>query len=396
MVPMLAAVKQEDHSTPLGAVLVMTFACSLGTGVFWHGIPFIAKHTYGFTQTRNLVMAAAMGGIYTLGAFTAGRLTRRVERLMSPRGVLAASIAALVAVSAGPILASGEWALWVAGIAGSYVSSVMWPLIESYLAAGRHGPEMRSAIGWFNLTWATAVAVPLFGMSPLLEHHGRWALGGFASTVFLALLTLRWFAPRPGRHDPELAETHVGGEYPQLLQSARALLLLSYVLNSAMSPILPYRFETLGIEVAMETPLAATWVMVRLATFVLMWRLAFWPGRWATLLLGAAAMTAGFAAVVAGHGLFSVLAGLAGLGAGLGAVYYAALYYAMSVGRAAVEAGGRHEGFIGAGYTVGPVAGLAGWALGGGPWIVGVVWGLVALAGIPALRPYLRARKRRR
>src|SRR3990172_6400530 len=139
---MLAAVKQDDVATPMAAVLVMTFACSLGTGVFWHGIPFIAKHTYGFTQTRNLAMAAAMGAIYTLGAFTAGRLTRRVERRVSPRGLLATCVAALAAVSRGPILASGEWALWLAGIAGSYVSSVLWPVIESYVTAGRHGPAM--------------------------------------------------------------------------------------------------------------------------------------------------------------------------------------------------------------------------------------------------------------
>jgi hypothetical protein len=188
----------------------------------------------------------------------------------------------------------------------------------------------------------------------------------------------------------------VGDEYPLLLRSARVLLPLSYVLNSAMSPILPYRFESLGIEVAMETPLAATWVVVRVFTFVFMWRMGFWHGRWGTLMLGALAMTGGFACVVAGPGLTSVLIGLTALGAGLGIVYYAALYYAMSVGRAAVEAGGTHEGLIGAGYTIGPVAGLGGAALGGGPWIVGVVWGLVALAGIPALRPYIRARSLRR
>ena len=392
---MLAAVKHKNDATPLGAVLVMTFACSLGTGVFWHGVPFIAKHTYGFAQARNLLLAAAMGGIYTFGAFTAGRLTRLVEHRLTPRTVLAACVTTLAAVSLGPILARGQWALWLAGIVGSYVSSVLWPVIESYVSAGRHGPAMRSAIGWFNLTWAPAVAVPLFAMAPILEKHGQWALGGFAGISFLALVALPWFAPRPGHHDPELADAHIGPEYPMLLRCARVLLPLSYVLNSAMSPILPYRFEALDLAVSMETPVAATWVVVRVITFVAMWRLGFWHGRWGTLLLGAVAMAGGFAFVVAGQGLGTVLLGLACLGAGLGVVYYAALYYALSVGRAAVEAGGTHEGLIGTGYTIGPVAGLGGAALGGGRGIVAVVWTLVALAGIPALQPYLRARRLR-
>ena len=38
--------------------------------------------------------------------------------------------------------------------------------------------------------------------------------------------------------------------------------------------------------------------------------------------------------------------------------YYAALYYAMSVGRAKVDAGGTHEALIGGGYMFGPLVGL--------------------------------------
>ena len=44
---------------------------------------------------------------------------------------------------------------------------------------------------------------------------------------------------------------------------------------------------------------------------------------------------------------------------GMGVTYYAALYYAMAVGRAEVNAGGTHEAFIGGGYAMGPLIGLA-------------------------------------
>jgi hypothetical protein len=387
---------RDDRVTPLGAVLGLTFLCSLGTGVFWHGVPFIAKHTYEFSQTRNLLLAAAMGGVYTIGAFTAGRLTRLVERWLTPRGVLAACITVLALVCLGPIITDDqEWALWLAALMGTWVTAIIWPVIESYLTAGRHGAQMRSAIGRFNLTWAPAVAIPLLAMAPILERHGEWAIGAFVPINVVALVVLAWFARHPGHHDPETADAHVGGEYHLLLRSARVLLPLSYVLSSAMNPILPYRFEALDVAVWWETPATATWTLVRVLAFVTMWRLGFWHGRWGTLLLGGLAMTGGFALVVMGPNLPFMLAGFATLGAGVGVIYYAALYYAMAVGRARVEAGGTHEGLIGAGYAAGPVIGLLGAAVAGGLGIVLAVWTLVGLAGVPAVRPYVRARAQR-
>ncbi len=131
--------KQDSESTPLAAVLALTFVCSMGTGVFWHGVPFIAKHSYGFPQTKNLLLAFAMGGVYTLGAFTAGRLTRYIEHKLNARGVLAVSISTLAGVCLVPVAVPAEWALWVAALIGTYVTSLIWPVVESYLTAGRHG-----------------------------------------------------------------------------------------------------------------------------------------------------------------------------------------------------------------------------------------------------------------
>ena len=80
---------------------------------------------------------------------------------------------------------------------------------------------MRSAIGWFNLTWAGAIALPLFLMAPIIDRHGQWAIGGIAVVAGLALVVARSFAPQPGHHDPPVAGAHVGREYPLLLRSAR-------------------------------------------------------------------------------------------------------------------------------------------------------------------------------
>ncbi len=392
---------EETKKTALAPVLLLTALCSLGTGMFWHGLPFVARHTYGFDQTRNLVLYSVMGAVYTLGAFNSARLGRLLGRWLSARALLGAAVAAQAAACLLPLASAREPALWASAILVTSLSSLVWPVIESYLTAGRHGSEMRSAIGWFNLTWAPTAALPLYLMAPLIGDQGRWALAGMSGANLLGLATLAWFAIRPGHHDPDLAVVHVGPEYRLLLRSARVLLPLSYVLHSAMTPLLPYRLEELAVPVGWETPAAGTWLVVRFLAFLVLWRLSFWHGRWGTLLLGGLAMAGGFGVVVAAPSFPLMLLGLGLVGAGHGVIYYAALYYAMAVGRAAVDASGTHEGLIGAGYGVGPLAGLAGRALeralgiAGGVGLVAVVWTLLVLGGAPALRPYVEARRRR-
>ena len=77
----------DDRPAPLAAVLAVTFAGSLSGGVFWAAIFFLTANHYGFSPERNLVLAAAMGAVYAIGAATAGRLVRK------RRGVVAARAA---------------------------------------------------------------------------------------------------------------------------------------------------------------------------------------------------------------------------------------------------------------------------------------------------------------
>jgi uncharacterized membrane protein YuzA (DUF378 family) len=240
----------------------------------------------------------------------------------------------------------------------------------------------------------------MFLIAPIIEDHANWAIAGQTIANMLALIPLARFARRPGTHDPHAAVANVSAEYPLLLRSARVLLPMSYLLNAAMSPILPYRFEQLRAEIEfsieMETPAAATWMVCRVLAMLVMWRIGFWHGRWGTLLLGGVTMTGGFGLVVLAANLWWLLAGLGILGIGLGMVYYAALYYAMAVGHADVDAGGTHEALIGMGYSLGPLAGLVGAVFGGGTAIVGIVWALVGIGTVSAVQPYRRARRLRR
>ncbi len=149
----------NDETTSLAAILAVTFLASLGTGAIWHGLAFIAKHNYGFDQSRNLLLHAAMGAVYTVGAFQAGRVARITGRHMTPRTLLGLIIGLQTALCILPVAFDAQWPLWVAACGISLLASFMWPLMESYLTAGRHGRDMRRAIGWFNLTWMPAMVV---------------------------------------------------------------------------------------------------------------------------------------------------------------------------------------------------------------------------------------------
>jgi hypothetical protein len=185
------------------------------------------------------------------------------------------------------------------------------------------------------------------------------ALIHFAS-IFLALK----MGPEPGRHLEEHHEPHPV-VYTQLLATFRILLPTTYIVLMALAPYLPRLLESVGVQPGWQAPLAATWTAARVATFLLLERWHGWHGRWYPAALGMSLLLGGFAAAVLAPVLapdhvarFMILAGLASFGIGMATIYSGALYYALVVGKAEVEAGGAHEALIGVGYTVGPLCGL--------------------------------------
>src|SRR5688572_31517720 len=112
---------------------------------------------YQFSPARNLVLAAAMGATYAVGARYAGSILRLFQRRLTPRALLAATLSGWGLAALLPITFAGsEAALWAAGLLGAMASAMTWPIVESYVGAGQHGAGMRSAIGWFNVTWTPA------------------------------------------------------------------------------------------------------------------------------------------------------------------------------------------------------------------------------------------------
>lgn len=337
----------------LASVLTVTFLGSVASGTFWAGLFFVSAGVYGFSASANLWLAAVMGLVYAGAARSAGRLAHG----RAPRQVLSAALLFWTAAALLPLLLPGSRsALWACALVGSAASATTFPVVESFLTAGRHGPEMRSAIGIFNLTWTPPTALPLVVL-PLFARHPAGSFALSAAATGAAWLAMWRLPAHPARHEPEAAGAAIGPTYRKLLAAATWMLPISYVVSATLAPVLPHRLTAVGVG-ADASLIAALWMATRFLTLLVMWRSHFWHGRWGSLIAGAAALLGGLILVLAAGSLAPVVAGLLLYGAGMGMIYYSSLYYVMAVGHAAVDAGGNFEALIGVGYCVGPLLGL--------------------------------------
>jgi hypothetical protein len=363
--------------TPLWAVLTFTFLNSLGSGVVTTGIVFLAASAYGFGRTDNYWLGLLLGVTYIVGALSAGPLIRKLQAMvpgLSPRGILAGLMVIAGLLCAVPYVAramstssdpkSGAWAVWVlVGIYGP-LTGVLWPLVESFLSGGRSGKELRTATGRFNISWSSALVVAFVAMAPLVREAPLLVILLLGGVHIGSAALLAKFPPSPAAHVHEHHEPHPP-VYASLLSVMRLLLPTSYVLYSALNPYLPVAFAALGIDKSMHTIVAATWLLARVITMVTFERMESWHGRWWVPIVGGLLLMAGFAMTVlspqvggGGTGIAVGVAGLVVFGVGMGVIYCAAIYYAMEVGSAEVDAGGTHEALIGVGYTLGPTIAL--------------------------------------
>lgn len=178
---------------------------------------------------------------------------------------------------------------------------------------------------------------------------------------FACLGLLVWLPREPASHADHGVEPLSATQrdrYRSLLTAHRFLLILSYVVYSALSPLLPTIMGRLELSPAAETPWASVWMVSRVLMFFLMERWHGWHGRPLTLLWSGSILLTGFGVCMLAPSVSVLAAGLTLFGVGAGAVYASAFYYAMAVGGAGIEAGGKHEALIGVGYSTGPAAGL--------------------------------------
>lgn len=348
----------RNNRTSLTASLVLTGLASTGTSVIWNGLPFIAKRDYGFSESENLSLYLLIGFVYVIGAITSGSCTRQLKPFLSLRTIIAMLLMTVAVACSLPLFFPESWVIWTSGGVAGFCSAWLWPIVESYLVAGRHGPEMRRAIGWWNLVWMIAVAGSMLAMAPLMDEHASMVIVGLGVLNLAAIGVLPWYTKNTPDHDEAVSVKHVPDGYRGLLKGARVLLPLSYAINGVLAPLLPFVLAGIALDIFWQTPVVSIWMISRVFVTALMWQTGGWHGKWSVLWVAVVAMTLGFICILSANALPLLIVGLILFGGGMGVTYYAALYYAMAVGRAKVDAGGIHEAFIGGGYMVGPIVGL--------------------------------------
>lgn len=370
--------------TPLWAAVAFSFANSLASGVISNGIFFVTEHGYHFDRLKNYALAGATGVVYIAGALTAGRVVAGLRKSfgISERSVLVALMFIFCALCAIPQVAwwmteqgsrPPELPIWVSVIFYQLFSGALWPIVESYVSGGRSGHELRRALGIWNVVWSSALVVGILFIAPLIKEHAVLSVLLLGLIHVVSLVLLPWFPKRPPEHVEEHHEAHPE-VYTKLLMTFRVLLPTSYTVLTALTPFLPFAAKMLipdkGVEFSLEssllrnmTPIA--WLLPRCVGFFVLDRWHGWHGRWTMPVVGGTLILLGFAGAVlapwlsAGpSALLLFLSGLALFGFGMSTIYTGAIYYAMAVGKAEVDAGGMHEGLIGLGYTVGPSFGL--------------------------------------
>jgi predicted MFS family arabinose efflux permease len=340
-------------------LLLITFVESIGTILLERGIYFFTHERLKFSERDNLLLALLFGVFYVAGALFSHRAAVRLGERRLLRVTLYALLVLHVVLT---FRASGAF-IGVSFALLALFHGLKWPVIESFYSAGQPPKQLLRALGRFNVCWALAVPIGVAGSGPLISARPEllFAVAALLNVVALVVtsrlpeMPMHLEEAHPERPPPELLRS-----YSSLLVSARWSLLASYTLMFLLAPLMPEIFSTLGLEVSGATAAAAALDGVRVLSFAALGAYSGWQGRWSPLLFATLVQPPAVALMIWAPNLGIVLAGELVFGLAAGISYTTALYYALVVRNAAVDAGGAHEGLIGLGFALGPLCGLGG------------------------------------
>ena len=378
-------------------ILWLTAIESFATILIERGVYFYTHGKLGFTDAENLMLALGFGAAYVVGALASHGASERLRERRMLLMVIGGQVLAHMVLCLRPTSAVVVVGTMVIGL----LNGLKWPVIESYIGAGRTPSETVRSVGRFNLSWSAAVPLALVVAGPVI---GWWAPGlfGLAAVLNVGGLALAAGLARQPVHlpldHPERATPVERRRFGALLVSSRWSMVASYSLMWVLAALMPEIFDRLGFAVVTATAMSGLLDVIRFASFAALQTWRGWHNRAWPLALVIVGMPLGFFMVLFGPDIAWVLAGELIFGASAGMTYYAALYYAMVVKDASVVAGGGHEGIIGAGFAIGPAAGLLGRALEPmvGSLMLGRIIGLgtlVVVCAAGAIRALGRARR---
>lgn len=375
----------------LRITLLIEGALSFAANLLFIGIFFYTKEVFGWGLMRNFMLASGQGAVYVMASLASQKLAKGV----GDRRLLIGSNVALAVVSLVGVLVSSPVIL--VGVIIVYVPlmALNWPVLEAAAAAGADPHTLSRRIGVYNLVWAGTGALAVAVQGTLLKIDARMVflvpLMVHVAMVGIIVVVRGYGVGRSGTEDrvtevtqPIKAHVHVDPE-PELLAQRTLALWLSrialpstYVVIYSLSALMPLLPVMRGLETTAQTAVGSVWMVSRWVTFLVLGASVFWHTRPMMLLGAAALMGAAFIGVTAPVGLGGMMAAQVALGAALGLIYTASLYFGMVLSEGSTEHAGYHEALIGVGQVLGPGAGaLTQWR-----WEKNLFAGVVAVSSL--------------
>jgi hypothetical protein len=340
---------------------ILSFAANL----LFIGIFFYTKTVFHWTLLQNFLLAAGQGAVYIAASLSSQGLAKR----LSDRGLLIFSNSALAAVSLVGVLVSSQAILTGVIIAYVPLMALNWPVLEAASAAGADPHTLSRRIGMYNLIWAGTGAMAVAVQGTLLKFDARMVfLVPFVIhvAIVITIVFVKGYARLPkseGRVAEATQSTHLDAE-PALLRQRTLALWLSrialpstYVVIYSLSALMPMLPVMQRLDTTAQTVVGSVWMISRWGVFWFLGATVFWHTRPTLLLLAAALMGVAFVGVTAPVGLFAMILAQVLLGAVLGLIYTASLYFGMVLSEGSTEHAGYHEALIGLGQVLGPGAG---------------------------------------
>ncbi|MBB6431520.1 MFS transporter [Algisphaera agarilytica] len=341
-------------------LIPLTFFQSLATVLLERGLYFYTDEILKFSEAENLGLAIVFGVCYASGAM----LSHKVTKKRGERPTLQSLMIGLCMLNMTVALMPTPLIVW-SGFAGiGLLIGMKWPVIESYVTAGATPDRTLKVIGRFNMAWSSAMPFALALTGVMIEWLPPSSFIMLAGAIYLftlpVILQLPWVPEHLPHDHPERPDPRRVRRYRALMNSSRWSLIGTCAMMFLLVPLMPSIFDRLGHGVLWAPALSSVLDVGRFLTFVALGIWTFWRGRSLPLAVSAIGVPTGFLMVLFAPTTAVAIGGELIFGFCGGQVYFAALYHAMVLENASVEAGGHHEALIGSGFALGPAIGLAG------------------------------------
>jgi MFS family permease len=335
---------------------------SFAANLLFVGIFFYTTQVFHWGLVRNFMLAAGQGAVYVVASLASEKLSKA----LGPRRLLIVAQAGLAVVSLVGVLSHNHWILTAAIIAFVPLTALNWPVLEAASAATADPHAMSRQIGAYNLVWAGtgAVAVAVQGTILKLDPRGVFLVPLMIHLAIIGIiLATRGYGEEVTADASADAHAHPDPEPALVAQRTLALWLSRialpsvYVVIYSLSALMPLLPVMRTLDPTAQTMVGSVWMVSRWVMFWVLGATLFWHTRPRLLLLATIGMGAAFVGVTAPWGLVPMIACQVLLGAALGLIYTASLYFGMVLSEGSTEHAGYHEALIGVGQVLGPGAG---------------------------------------